>query len=69
MHMTKRWITVLLAAMLAFLFVPAFAESDEAPVLTTLPIYYHSSAVERTLDVAFFNGCMDIPYCSVETAT
>ncbi|MCQ2453385.1 MAG: S41 family peptidase [Clostridia bacterium] len=70
--MIKRLTALLLAAMIALLAVPAFAEAlpaeEEAPVFKTLPIYYHSSTLERTLDVAFFNGCMDIPYCSDETA-
>ncbi|MCQ2386063.1 MAG: hypothetical protein MJ078_05265, partial [Clostridia bacterium] len=67
--MIKKLIALLIAAVMAFQAVPAFAEQEEAPALVTLPIYYHSSVVEQTLDVAFFNDVMDIPYCSAETVT
>ncbi len=70
--MIKKLTALLLAAMIALLAVSAGAEAlsaeEDAPVFQTLPIYYHSSTLEKTLDVAFFNGCMDIPYCSAETA-
>ena len=65
-HMSKKLLSLLFTLVLAFSVVSAFAES-ETSILTELPIYYYDSVNVNTLDVAFFNGCMDIPYCSAET--
>lgn len=67
--MFRKRILLLIAAVMALLYIPAFAEPVETPKFVTLPIYYHNSVTQRELDVAFFNGNTDVPYCSVETAT
>ena len=64
--MAKKLFALLFTLVLVFSAVSALAES-ETPVITELPIYYYDSVNKETLDVAFFNGCMDIPYCSAET--
>ena len=63
--MFKKLLSLLFVVVFVCSAVPVFGEA-EGPVLTELPIYFYNSVNQETLGVAFFDGCMDIPYCSVE---
>ena len=64
--MFKKLLPLLLALLLALSILPAAAASDE-PVSKSLPIYTFRSTSVGNVPVVFFDGCMDIPYCSVDT--
>lgn len=67
MRIAKKLIALLLILTLTMPLLPAFGEADQAdePVFDEVPIYYFRSTNVDSLPIAFFNGCTDIPYCSV----
>ena len=69
MQIWKRTVAVLMAAVMLLTMVPVMAETADAsddPIFDTVDLYAFASIYSYTLNVAFFDGCRDIPYISAD---